>query len=193
MWESQALLRAEPLAGDVELGERFVALIDPLRYPAAGLDAAAVREIRRIKARVEAERLPRGVDPARNTKLGPGGLADVEWTVQLLQLQHARTVPGLRTTRTLRGARCGCGRRAARRRAGGDVAARVADGDAGAQCGPAGARPTRGQPAHRPARALGLGAGARLPSGRGRARWSTTIVARRGGRGRWWSGVLSVS
>ena len=94
VWESQALLRAEPLAGDVELGERFVALIDPIRYPESGLDAAAVREIRRIKARVEAERLPRGVDPARNTKLGPGGLADVEWTVQLLQLQHAAAVPG---------------------------------------------------------------------------------------------------
>jgi glutamate-ammonia-ligase adenylyltransferase len=101
VWESQALLRAEPLAGDVDLGEQFVALIDPIRYPAAGLDNAAVREIRRIKARVEAERLPRGVDPARNTKLGPGGLADVEWTVQLLQLQHAAAVPGLRTTRTL--------------------------------------------------------------------------------------------
>jgi glutamate-ammonia-ligase adenylyltransferase len=101
VWESQALLRAEPLAGDVGLGERFVALIDPIRYPAAGLDNAAVREIRRIKARVEAERLPRGVDPARNTKLGPGGLADVEWTVQLLQLQHAAAVPGLRTTRTI--------------------------------------------------------------------------------------------
>jgi glutamate-ammonia-ligase adenylyltransferase len=101
VWESQALLRAEPLAGDEELGERFVALIDPIRYPADGLDHAAVREIRRIKSRVEAERLPRGVDPARNTKLGPGGLADVEWTVQLLQLQHAAAVPGLRTTRTL--------------------------------------------------------------------------------------------
>ena len=101
VWESQALLRAEPLTGDVELGERFVALIDPMRYPASGLDGAAVREIRRIKARVEAERLPRGVDPARNTKLGPGGLADVEWTVQLLQLQHAAAVPGLRTTRTI--------------------------------------------------------------------------------------------
>jgi [glutamine synthetase] adenylyltransferase / [glutamine synthetase]-adenylyl-L-tyrosine phosphorylase len=101
VWESQALLRAEPLAGDEDLGERFVALIDPLRYPALGLDDAAVREIRRIKARVEAERLPRGMDPARNTKLGPGGLADVEWTVQLLQLQHGAAVPGLRTTRTL--------------------------------------------------------------------------------------------
>jgi glutamate-ammonia-ligase adenylyltransferase len=101
-WEAQALLRAEPLAGDAELGARFVALVDPIRYPAAGLDGSAVREIRRIKARVEAERLPRGADPARNTKLGPGGLADVEWTVQLLQLQHGARVPELRTTRTLR-------------------------------------------------------------------------------------------
>jgi glutamate-ammonia-ligase adenylyltransferase len=41
------------------------------------------------------------VDPQRHTKLGPGGLADVEWTVQLLQLRHAAEVPALRTTRTL--------------------------------------------------------------------------------------------
>ncbi|MDC7122365.1 bifunctional [glutamine synthetase] adenylyltransferase/[glutamine synthetase]-adenylyl-L-tyrosine phosphorylase [Cellulomonas fimi] len=100
-WESQALLRARPVAGDTELGERFVALVAPLRYPAGGLDAATVREVRRIKARVEAERLPRGVDPARHLKLGRGGIADVEWTAQLLQLQHAHEVPGLRTTSTL--------------------------------------------------------------------------------------------
>lgn len=100
-WESQALLRARPVAGDTELGERFVALIAPLRYPAGGLDAATVREVRRIKARVEAERLPRGVDPARHLKLGRGGIADVEWTAQLLQLKHAHEVPGLRTTSTL--------------------------------------------------------------------------------------------
>jgi glutamate-ammonia-ligase adenylyltransferase len=60
-----------------------------------------VREVRRIKARVESERLPRGVDRTRHLKLGPGGLADVEWTVQLLQLQHAATVPQLRTTETV--------------------------------------------------------------------------------------------
>jgi glutamate-ammonia-ligase adenylyltransferase len=101
VWESQALLRARPVAGDTALGERFVALVDPLRYPAGGLDAASVREIRRIKARVEAERLPRGVDPTRHVKLGRGGIADVEWTAQLLQLQHAHEVPGLRTTSTL--------------------------------------------------------------------------------------------
>jgi glutamate-ammonia-ligase adenylyltransferase len=100
-WESQALLRARPVAGDPELGERFVHLIDPLRYPVGGLEPAVVREVRRIKARVEAERLPRGVEPARHLKLGRGGLADVEWTVQLLQLRHADTVTGLRTTATL--------------------------------------------------------------------------------------------
>jgi [glutamine synthetase] adenylyltransferase / [glutamine synthetase]-adenylyl-L-tyrosine phosphorylase len=100
-WESQALLRARPAAGDERLGERFVELIARLRYPAGGLDAATVREVRRIKARVEAERLPRGVDPARHLKLGRGGIADVEWTAQLLQLQHAHTVPGLRTTSTI--------------------------------------------------------------------------------------------
>ncbi len=101
VWERQALLRAEPVAGDPDLGRRFVALVDPLRYHPDGLADADAREIRRIKARVESERLPRGTDPQRHTKLGPGGLADVEWTVQILQLRHAARVPGLRTTRTL--------------------------------------------------------------------------------------------
>ncbi|MFJ5517697.1 bifunctional [glutamine synthetase] adenylyltransferase/[glutamine synthetase]-adenylyl-L-tyrosine phosphorylase [Streptomyces griseoluteus] len=99
-WESQALLRAEPVAGDEDLGRRFMTLIDPLRYPARGLEEDAVREIRRLKARMESERLPRGADPKLHTKLGPGGLSDVEWTVQLLQLRHAWEVPGLRTPRT---------------------------------------------------------------------------------------------
>ncbi|MEH0110113.1 bifunctional [glutamine synthetase] adenylyltransferase/[glutamine synthetase]-adenylyl-L-tyrosine phosphorylase [Tersicoccus sp. MR15.9] len=99
-WEAQALLRARPLAGDDDLAARFVELIDPVRYPAK-LDPAAVREVRRIKARVEAERLPRGADPSRHVKLGRGGLSDVEWLVQLLQLQHAGAVPELRTTSTL--------------------------------------------------------------------------------------------
>ncbi|MEU4803051.1 bifunctional [glutamine synthetase] adenylyltransferase/[glutamine synthetase]-adenylyl-L-tyrosine phosphorylase [Actinosynnema sp. NPDC023587] len=105
LWEAQALLRARFIAGDAELGARFVELVEPVRYPAEGIDAAAVREIRRIKARVEAERLPRGADPSLHTKLGRGGLADVEWTVQLLQLQHAHAVPALRTPSTVRGLR----------------------------------------------------------------------------------------
>ncbi|MFE6842393.1 bifunctional [glutamine synthetase] adenylyltransferase/[glutamine synthetase]-adenylyl-L-tyrosine phosphorylase [Streptomyces sp. NPDC057686] len=99
-WESQALLRAEPVAGDAELGARFIELIDPLRYPTEGLGEDAVREIRRLKARMESERLPRGADPTLHTKLGRGGLSDVEWTVQLMQMQHAWSQPGLRTTRT---------------------------------------------------------------------------------------------
>ncbi|MEU3300965.1 bifunctional [glutamine synthetase] adenylyltransferase/[glutamine synthetase]-adenylyl-L-tyrosine phosphorylase [Streptomyces sp. NPDC006678] len=100
VWESQALLRAEPMAGDADLGMRFIELIDPLRYPAEGLGEDAVREIRRLKARMETERLPRGADPTLHTKLGRGGLSDVEWTVQLLQMRHGWSEPGLRTTRT---------------------------------------------------------------------------------------------
>jgi glutamate-ammonia-ligase adenylyltransferase len=100
-WEAQALLRADPTAGDPDVGDQFRRLIDPIRWPPDGLDAGTIREIRRIKARVEGERLPRGADPARHTKLGRGGLADVEWTVQLLQLRHAHAIAGLRTTQTL--------------------------------------------------------------------------------------------
>lgn len=100
VWERHALLRAEFVAGDEELGRRFTELADPLRYPAAGLGEDAVREIRRLKARMESERMPRGADPKLHAKLGPGGLADVEWTVQLMQLRHGHTLAGLRTTRT---------------------------------------------------------------------------------------------
>ena len=101
VWESQALLRAAPVAGDPELGKAFVQLVEPVRWPERGLSLQDVREVRRIKARVEAERLPKGADPSRHFKLGRGGLADVEWTIQLIQLRHAHQVPGLRTTGTL--------------------------------------------------------------------------------------------
>lgn len=100
-WEAQALLRAMPIAGDADLGAQFIAMIDPLRYPADGLSDQHVREIRRLKARMEAERLPRGADPALHVKLGRGGLSDVEWVVQLLQMQHGHRVAALRTTQTL--------------------------------------------------------------------------------------------
>jgi [glutamine synthetase] adenylyltransferase / [glutamine synthetase]-adenylyl-L-tyrosine phosphorylase len=100
-WEIQALLRAHRVAGDEELGQRFLLMADKTRYPSGGVSAEAVQEIRRIKARVDAERLPRGADPNTHTKLGRGGLADVEWTVQLLQLRHAHKVPALHNTSTL--------------------------------------------------------------------------------------------
>jgi [glutamine synthetase] adenylyltransferase / [glutamine synthetase]-adenylyl-L-tyrosine phosphorylase len=101
VWEAQALLRADAVVGDADLCRRFLEVVDPLRFPAGGLGDKDVREVRRIKARVDEERLPRGADPATHLKLGRGGLSDVEWTAQLLQMQHAHAVPGLRTTRTL--------------------------------------------------------------------------------------------
>ena len=97
MWEAQALLRARAVLGPEALQEDMMKLIDSVRYP-DGISVDDVREIRRIKARVEAERLPQGADPSRHVKLGRGSLSDVEWTVQLLQLQFAHSHPGLKTT-----------------------------------------------------------------------------------------------
>jgi glutamate-ammonia-ligase adenylyltransferase len=65
------------------------------------LEAATVAEVRRMKARVESERLPAGADPKLHLKLGPGGLADVEWTVQLLQLRVGGARPEVRVASTL--------------------------------------------------------------------------------------------
>ncbi|MFB4351955.1 bifunctional [glutamine synthetase] adenylyltransferase/[glutamine synthetase]-adenylyl-L-tyrosine phosphorylase [Microbacterium sp. LS_15] len=99
-WEAQALLRARGVAGSAKLIATFTELADSIRYPAS-VDLQGSREIKRIKARVEGERLPQGVDPRRHLKLGPGTLSDVEWLVQLIQLQHAHETPSLRTTSTL--------------------------------------------------------------------------------------------
>ncbi|GAA4403226.1 bifunctional [glutamine synthetase] adenylyltransferase/[glutamine synthetase]-adenylyl-L-tyrosine phosphorylase [Fodinibacter luteus] len=101
VWEAQALLRATPVAGDAGLADRFLELVAPLRWPAGGLDAGQVREIRTLKARMEAERLPRGADRKTHFKLGHGGLSDVEWVVQLVQLRHAHAHPELRTPSTM--------------------------------------------------------------------------------------------
>ncbi|MGJ4843919.1 bifunctional [glutamine synthetase] adenylyltransferase/[glutamine synthetase]-adenylyl-L-tyrosine phosphorylase [Leifsonia sp. Le1] len=99
-WEAQALLRARGVAGDAALLDDFETVADEVRYPAS-IAEQAVREVKRIKARVESERLPQGADPARHLKLGRGSLSDVEWFVQLIQLQHAAAVPDLQTTSTL--------------------------------------------------------------------------------------------
>ena len=100
-WEIQALLRAHRVAGDEALGNRFLLMIDKTRYPEGGVSAETVQDIRRVKARVDAERLPRGADPNTHTKLGRGGLADIEWTVQLLQLRYGHKIPSLHNTSTL--------------------------------------------------------------------------------------------
>jgi [glutamine synthetase] adenylyltransferase / [glutamine synthetase]-adenylyl-L-tyrosine phosphorylase len=99
-WESQALLRAKPIAGSQALVSEFLELINSYRYPQE-LPAKAVMEIRRIKARMETERLPQGADPRRHTKLGRGSLSDVEWLVQLMQMKHGKDHPSIRTPKTL--------------------------------------------------------------------------------------------
>ncbi|SPT54124.1 Glutamate-ammonia-ligase adenylyltransferase [Actinomyces bovis] len=102
VWERHALVRARYAAGSPALGAEFMALVDSLRWRSDGLSSAELREIRRLKARMETERLPRGVQPAHHLKLGPGGLSDVEWTVQVLQLAHGGQEPSLRTPSTTR-------------------------------------------------------------------------------------------
>ena len=100
-WETQALLRAKPVAGDALLSQEFISLIDPIRYRPEGLLESELREIRRLKARMESERLPRGIDPGLHTKLGPGGLSDIEWLVQVKQLEHGFKNPEITDTETL--------------------------------------------------------------------------------------------
>jgi [glutamine synthetase] adenylyltransferase / [glutamine synthetase]-adenylyl-L-tyrosine phosphorylase len=94
-WEFQALLRARPAVGSQDLLDDFARLADQFRYP-ADFSERSVVEIRRIKARVETERLPQGADPLRHLKLGRGSISDVEWLIQLYQLMHANKHPELR-------------------------------------------------------------------------------------------------
>jgi glutamate-ammonia-ligase adenylyltransferase len=86
-WERQALLRGRTVAGDPALALEFETLAGNFVW-GRPFGAEDIREIRRTKARVEKERIPPSDDPAFHLKLGPGALADIEWTVQLLQLQH---------------------------------------------------------------------------------------------------------
>jgi glutamate-ammonia-ligase adenylyltransferase len=94
MWERQALLRARPVGGDTDLGRRFMDIVEPHVWQPLTDDD--VREVRRMKARIERERIPAGEDPQFHLKLGRGSLSDIEFTAQLLQLQH-----GVRETGTI--------------------------------------------------------------------------------------------
>jgi glutamate-ammonia-ligase adenylyltransferase len=100
IWENQALLRARVIYGSETLVTEFNEVIDKYRYPEE-LAEKSVVEIRRIKARIETERLPQGADPKRHLKLGRGSLSDIEWLVQLMQLKHGNEHPEIRTPRTL--------------------------------------------------------------------------------------------
>ncbi|WP_122820981.1 bifunctional [glutamine synthetase] adenylyltransferase/[glutamine synthetase]-adenylyl-L-tyrosine phosphorylase [Varibaculum vaginae] len=99
-WELQALLRARAFWGDRDLRESFTKTIDPLRYQRP-IGEDGIRQIRLLKARMENERIPGGQDASLHVKLGPGGLSDVEWIAQLLQMQGAASYPDLRVTGTL--------------------------------------------------------------------------------------------
>jgi len=101
IWETQALIRARPIAGDPALLAAFNEMADSVRY-SDEISEEGIREIRRIKARVETERLPLGADVARHTKLGRGSLSDVEWLVQLIQLMHGTENSSVRTPSTLK-------------------------------------------------------------------------------------------
>src|SRR5207245_1397843 len=99
-WEFQSLLKARPVAGDLELAQRFCTMVAPyvFRDPFSLDD---IREVRRMKARIERERIPPGEDPQFHLKLGRGSLSDVEFTVQLLQLVHGGEQPELRAPATI--------------------------------------------------------------------------------------------
>jgi len=92
-WERQALTRARVVAGDTELGARFLDLVGRFVWEQP-LTEAEESDIRRMKARIERERIPAREDPQFHLKLGKGSLSDVEWTVQLLQLRHRVPCPG---------------------------------------------------------------------------------------------------
>ena len=98
-WELLALVRARPTAGDPDLGTAFEELITSTLWDRPMPDSM-VHEIRRIKARVESERIPPGEDPDFHLKLGPGGQSDVEFVTQLLQLRHGHGKPDLRVNGT---------------------------------------------------------------------------------------------
>ncbi|HEV2889574.1 MAG TPA: bifunctional [glutamine synthetase] adenylyltransferase/[glutamine synthetase]-adenylyl-L-tyrosine phosphorylase, partial [Frankiaceae bacterium] len=97
-WEFQALLKARPVAGDIALGQAYVDTIAPLVWQ-AGERPDFVEEIRAMKRRVEGS-VPAS-EAGRQLKLAPGGLRDVEFAVQLLQLVHGRADETLRVRGTL--------------------------------------------------------------------------------------------
>ncbi|HUP16860.1 MAG TPA: bifunctional [glutamine synthetase] adenylyltransferase/[glutamine synthetase]-adenylyl-L-tyrosine phosphorylase [Acidimicrobiia bacterium] len=99
-WELLALIKARPVAGNAAVRDDFENLVRSHAFP-ENVPPEVIRSIRRIKARVERERLPRGDDPDFHLKLGPGGLSDIEFLVQLWQLRLGRKHTELQATGTL--------------------------------------------------------------------------------------------
>ncbi len=97
-WEFQALLKARPVAGDLALGREYTAAVEPLVWQAAEREGF-VADVQAMRRRV-LEHIPAG-QAERQLKLGSGGLRDVEFAVQLLQLVHGRADESLRAPTTL--------------------------------------------------------------------------------------------
>lgn len=98
-WERQALIKCRPIAGDLSLGREFLAAIAPFVYRRY-LGAAEIGEIRAMKRRIEARARSAGADEVE-VKTGYGGIRDVEFVVQFLQLLHGGSEPRVRHPNTL--------------------------------------------------------------------------------------------
>jgi [glutamine synthetase] adenylyltransferase / [glutamine synthetase]-adenylyl-L-tyrosine phosphorylase len=98
-WERQALLKARPAAGDLELGAAFADAVAPYIHP-DDLNAGAIDEVRQVKVRLEEYVRARGKE-STEVKRGRGGIRDVEFAVQLLQIVHGRRDERLREPNTL--------------------------------------------------------------------------------------------
>jgi glutamate-ammonia-ligase adenylyltransferase len=99
VWERQAMIKARSVAGDPWLGAQFVDGVTPFVYPVE-LAPGAIDEVRRTKVRLE-EYIRRRGKEFTEVKRGRGGIRDVEFAVQLLQIVHGRRDPRLRSPNTL--------------------------------------------------------------------------------------------
>jgi glutamate-ammonia-ligase adenylyltransferase len=100
-WEFQALLRARFVAGDADLGRRFELWARDFAYPEDGLTVDRVAEIRRMRERIERERVKPPESARFHFKLGSGSLADVQFAVELALMRFGGANPEVRTRRTL--------------------------------------------------------------------------------------------
>lgn len=104
LWERQALIKARPVAGDMAFGDEFIRMIQPFVYQRY-LDGVTLTEIkadiRRTKARIEERLVSEGATLEKHVKLGPGGIRDIEFTVQCLQMIHGAKRKSLCSHNTL--------------------------------------------------------------------------------------------
>src|SRR5512146_2701202 len=92
-WERYAWIKARPVAGDIAAGKRLLETLRPFVYRKY-LDYTAFAGLREMKALIDAEVARK--DLAQHLKLGPGGIREIEFIVQLLQLIRGGREPGMR-------------------------------------------------------------------------------------------------